>query len=235
MLLRIFSVVAMIGVASSSPVWASCERVTEKILQLDASLQSKLAEFESLPSDPLNKSWVKAKIHFMVEIDQDIRMAMLNWPASENYSEEERQCFLKEIAGRMERVDIRNTSDLTQLMKIYNWFKQSDFGAETSHEAWLIAQHADRNPDFQRQVLKLMKDLWPIKEVAARDYAYLLDRVTWYADKHPQIYATQGRCVNRGNWQPWETEDFKHVDERRALMGMETFLEYKKRVDAYCK
>ncbi|MFI7610911.1 YciI family protein [Nonomuraea terrae] len=43
--------------------------------------------------------------------------------------------------------------------------------------AWLLAQHADRDRDFQRRCLPLLRDAVARGQAAARQLAYLVDRV----------------------------------------------------------
>lgn len=115
------------------------------------------------------------------------------------------------------------------------WFKISEFGNETSLQAWLLAQHADLDRAFQKEVLAILEKLYPIGEVDRHDYAYLYDRVTWFGDGKPQRYATQGECKGAGNWQPFPTEDIENADARRASMGIEPLAETKKRLDQNCQ
>lgn len=93
--------------------------------------------------------------------------------------------------------------------------------------------HADRDRQFQREVLTILEELYPSGEASPQNYAFLYDRVS-YGDSQPQRYATQGKCEGPNNWQPFPTEDLSNVDVRRALMGLEPLAERKKQLDQNC-
>jgi hypothetical protein len=94
-------------------------------------------------------------------------------------------------------------------------------------------QHADRAPDFQRQVLDLMGPLVAEGEVSKSNYAYLYDRVAWH-EGGPSRYGTQGGCTGPGKWEPFANEDAAGVDARRAEMGIEPLADYVARISVGC-
>lgn len=69
-------------------------------------------------------------------------------------------------------VDRRNTERLREVVSQIGWPTISKVGKEASQDAWLLAQHADHDPAFQRQCLELMVEAR--EDVAARNIAYLL-------------------------------------------------------------
>ncbi len=211
-----------------------CDRVTSDIKEFDTNVLAMEAKFKTLPADFKDKAWVKAKISFMNEVDQYMRNTAMHLPFEKQYNEVEKGCFWKEMSPRWMKIDKENTADLKGLMKIYGWFKFSEFGEVTSHDAWLLVQHADLDPDFQREVLAILEKLYPLKEALPKDYGYLYDRVTWFVDQKPQRYATQGQGKGPSSWQPFPTEDMENVDARRTSLGMPLFKEYKKILDGYC-
>ena len=80
---------------------------------------------------------------------------------------------------RMEgqRVDVANTARLREIISHHGWPGRSLVGEAGSHHAWLIAQHADRQLDFQRETLAALADGVGRGDGAQRDLAYLTDRV----------------------------------------------------------
>ena len=80
-----------------------------------------------------------------------------------------------------------------------NWFRDDEDGAGAAGIAWLIAQHADRNPEFQKEVLVRIEKALGDPGVSASNYAYLYDRVgagfgAGKSDEERlQKYGTQGR------------------------------------------
>ncbi|MNL37149.1 hypothetical protein D3C87_1592760 [compost metagenome] len=124
----------------------------------------------------------------------------------------------------IKKIDFENTEDLKPLLQIYSWFTISEFGRKTDINAWLLVQHADHDPDFQKSVLPTLEKLYPLKETRADNYAYLFDRVaaSWNdpSKRKLQRYGTQGMCVGPGTWAPLPVEDEVNLDKRRASVGL---------------
>jgi hypothetical protein len=117
---------------------------------------------------------------------------------------------------RIMSLDRENTQRLHTIVVAHGWPTISMVGDDGAHAAWLLAQHADADREFQKHVLALMEKLLPSREVRASDVAYLRDRVT-----QPQRYGTQGRCVGPGKWEPNELEDSAKVDQLREEAGIQ--------------
>ena len=116
----------------------------------------------------------------------------------------------------------------------YGWPAKSLVGEKAAHAAWLLVQHADADPAFQRRCLDLMEKL-PPGEVSARDVAYLTDRVL-LAEGKPQRFGTQFQKDAAGKWVPKTLEDPEHVDDRRRAAGLEPIADYARRMsDVYDK
>lgn len=125
-----------------------------------------------------------------------------------------------------ETVDHRNTKRLKAIVDEIGWPSISKVGHDGSSNAWLLIQHADHDPDFQKICLKLMKSE-PEGEVSKQNIAYLEDRIA-VGEGRPQIYGTQFHQDADGQLEPQPIEDVGKVDERRKDMGLETLDEYKK-------
>jgi len=121
-------------------------------------------------------------------------------------------------------VDCPNTEWLRQQLAEIGWFDIATYGEEADGNAWLLVQHADRTPDFQREVLAHLQGL-PQKQTSQLHVAYLWDRVA-RAQGKPQRYGTQGNCEPDGSWKPFEVEDPARLDERRVALGMSPIAEY---------
>jgi hypothetical protein len=129
------------------------------------------------------------------------------------------------FASRWTAIDCANTAWLkTQLAEI-RWFDIPSYGGEADNAAWHLVQHADREPDFQRRMLKELEAL-PNGHTNPKRIGYLWDRVA-RADKRLQRYGTQGQCTD-GIWKPFDVEDPEHLDERRKALGMEPIAEHAK-------
>lgn len=126
-------------------------------------------------------------------------------------------------------IDAVNTARLKSIVAESGWPSQSLVGSDGAEAAWLLAQHADADPAFQRSVLALIEPLVAAGEVKASSYAYLWDRT-----HDPQRYGTQGRCRQDGKWEPRAIEDPDHVDARRAQVGLSPMAEYRGMVSKHC-
>lgn len=105
----------------------------------------------------------------------------------------------------------------------HGWPTPATVGDDGADAAWLLVQHADRQPDFQRRCLELMCAL-PGRDVKRSHIAYLTDRVR-LAFGRPQVYGTQVE-MNGGRAAPRNLEDPAGVDARRSLMGLGPIADY---------
>jgi hypothetical protein len=86
--------------------------------------------------------------------------------------------------------------------------------------AWFIAQHSIGEPDFQRQILKLLHKCISEKRVPAWHGAYLEDRIA-IQEGRLQRYGTQWmQDPVDGRVRPLSLADADHVNERRAEVGL---------------
>ena len=141
----------------------------------------------------------------MVRVDQEMRFASI-----------------KDKKSWDDSIDHRNTARLKEIIKTFGWPTISKVGAEASHAAWLLVQHAYAEPDFMKECLELMRSCTE-GDVALENLAFLEDRLLVMEGK-PQVYGSQFRRVN-DVFEPSPIADPEHVDERRASMGMSTLAE----------
>jgi hypothetical protein len=213
-------------------------RVTADLVAYDTHVADLEADFAKRAADPHERGWVKLKLAHMVNVDQYMRKYSF-LPSSSSYSDEERRNFnARFVPSRWQPVDARNTAELKELLEIHGWFTISSFGAEADNNAWLLVQHADQDPAFQKRVLDILEPLVAKGETRPEHYAYLFDRLVTKADsqgvRKPQRYGTQGRCVGKGQWEPFEVEDPARLDERRASVGLMPEAEYQTHFTNLC-
>lgn len=130
-------------------------------------------------------------------------------------------------------VDERNTARMRQIVAEIGWPTISKVGPQASQMAWLLVQHADRDRDFQRACLALMR-AQPAGEVDVSTIAYLEDRVR-IGEGRPQLYGTQFHANEQGELEPFPIEDQEQVDARRAEVGLGTLAEYADQMQAHRK
>lgn len=199
--------------------------------ELDDELARLERDFAARPADPEDVEWVKAKLAHMVAVDQAAREASIELQQAHD-DDALHTWIAEEVGGRVERVDARNLIDLKELFALHGWFRISRFGARADGNGWLLAQHADRDPTFQREVLAILAELWPVGETRPQNYAYLSDRVDVAAGR-PQTYGTQGSCDD-GTWEPFAIADRDGVDARRAELGLGPLDEYVELASSLC-
>ena len=121
----------------------------------------------------------------------------------------------------------RHQPILERIIKQYGFPGFKQVGKKSSSNFWLLVQHADAHPDFQRKVLGLMLLEVKKKNASPVNYAYLTDRVAINSGQLEE-YGTQvvyeGPGIGKAT--PKLLRDPKKVDERRAAIGMESLESY---------
>ena len=125
---------------------------------------------------------------------------------------------IKRISKELTTIDRNNTKRIREIVEQYGWPTYDLVGEKASKCAWLVVQHADRNPLVQMYCLPLLKDAVDRYQADPSNYAYLYDRVQ-IAKGEKQLYATQSTTNNglvTGHFQP--IEDESNVQRRREEM-----------------
>ncbi|MDR2276180.1 MAG: hypothetical protein LBF27_35075 [Sphingobacterium sp.] len=99
-------------------------------------------------------------------------------------------------------------------------------GEEGSKSFWLIVQHCDKWPEFQKQVLKKMEAEVKKKNAHSTYYAYLVDRIKIRGGQK-QLYGTQV-SYHTDTCQAYvsNVEDPDNINKRRKAVGLETIEKY---------
>lgn len=135
---------------------------------------------------------------------------------------------IPELEGKTwAEVDGAHTARMKEVVAEFGWLSKDMVGEDGVSAAWLLVQHADQEPAFQRECLDLMTAL-PAGEVDLVDLAYLTDRVRVNEGKK-QLYGTQFWTVD-GELVPRPIEDEAGLEARRAAAGMITMKEYTARI-----
>ncbi|NJB70521.1 hypothetical protein GGR42_000983 [Saonia flava] len=99
-------------------------------------------------------------------------------------------------------------------------------GKEGSSNFWVMVQHSDHNPEFQKEVLKKMKVEVDKGNTDSRNYGLLVDRVKLNTGQ-AQVYGTQV-SYNMEVCQafPKNLGDSINVNKRRKEIGLEPLENY---------
>ena len=153
------------------------------------------------------------------------------WPMQRMFQQ------LPDSAGRnlvqVEKINYASHQSLLEkIVKQYGYPAFKQVGEKSANNFWLLVQHADAHPDFQRQVLRLMLPEVKRKNASPVNYAYLTDRVAINSGQ-PEEYGTQvtytgyvGKDFSKVIAVPVSLRDPKNVDKRRAAIGMEPLQKY---------
>ena len=117
-----------------------------------------------------------------------------------------------------------NALRLQAIIAQIGWPTERLVGEPAAKAAWLIAQHAISQPEFQRSCLKLLAEAAREHMVPLWQPAMLEDRIRRF-ESRPQLYGTQFEPDAHGNMQPHAIEDPESVDERRRAVGLEPLAE----------
>jgi len=99
-------------------------------------------------------------------------------------------------------------------------------GEEGSQNFWLMVQHSDHDPDFQKEVLNKMKIQVDNKNAKPSNYGLLVDRVRLNTGQK-QVYGTQVTYnMETGQAFPKSLEDSLNVNERRKSVELEPIEDY---------
>lgn len=174
---------------------------------------------------------LRAELLRRMEADQAARLELVEWikrhGANDDRVLERLSDALRaehaQLTSRVQSVDAENTRWLKPILEKRGWPTRKQVGKDGAQAAWLLVQHADADPGFQRACLDRIAKL-PSGEVSPADVALLTDRVL-LAEGQPQRYGTQFVIV-QGRLQPRPLADPETVDQRRAAAGLPPLAEY---------
>lgn len=152
---------------------------------------------------------LRAQLLKMAELDQAARSA------DQVAGVSDKEMAVAKLNMEIAKLNVEHANRLKSIIAVYGWPGRSLVGNDAARAAWLIVQHADHDPEFQRRVLQILEPLVSTGEVSGSEYAYLWDRT-----HTPQRYGTQGECTKDGDWRVREIESPAQVDSRRAAAGL---------------
>lgn len=118
-------------------------------------------------------------------------------------------------------IDAESSAMMNRLLSEWDWIDRSRFGPRVSNFAWLLAQHADQDPELQKLALERMQAHLANGGIKPANYAYLHDRVAINAGRL-QRYGTQPiwQCTKDNKLNLHPVEQPESLDARRAELAM---------------
>jgi hypothetical protein len=126
---------------------------------------------------------------------------------------------------RVDAVDALNRAQVKKIIQDHGWPTFDMVGKRAAKAFWLLVQHYDKIPAFQKKCWVLMGKAVKAGQASAKDYAYLTDRVLLNEGKK-QLFATQFTSARGSVFQPQPIANVSGVDERRASHGLEPLWKY---------
>jgi hypothetical protein len=131
-------------------------------------------------------------------------------------------------------LDRKHTEQLKMIIRKHDWPTILLVGKKASWGAWLLAQHADHDVNFQKKCLNLLKKAYKDnpKSVDKANIAYLMDRILVNEDKK-QLFGTQFYLNHKGKSVPRPIQRIKELNQRRKEYGLDSFEKYLKAAKKY--
>lgn len=154
---------------------------------------------------------VRARLLARADTDQKVRDAVLAAP------KDQRAALMKRVG----EVDGDNLAWLKQEVAAHGFPTVAQVGEQGLSAAFLLVQHADRDPAFQRASLAALSTPARRQGISGQQFAMLTDRVLVH-DGKPQRYGTQMHPdpAHPGRIVMGALEDPAGLDARRAAVGM---------------
>ena len=176
------------------------------------------------PGSAVTKPDLRAELLRMEALDQVVRESSFG-DGAPDLSNARGVWRLAQDGVRMWRVDGPNTERLKEIVAEHGWPTRAEVGEDGRSAVFLIVQHADRDPAFQRVALEPMREAYGAGDASGHDLALLTDRVR-VAEGRSQVYGSQ---VYMEPGKPPTLRPIEHeaaVNRRRAELGLEPLSEY---------
>jgi hypothetical protein len=196
----------------------------------DARAQLALMKTGPYPADWLRDRWLKDRAEATDALARDLFARVFldqkQLHVGAELDDPEAQAFDLVLTAEQDANVAANTGWLKAVLARIGWFDISRYGPEASQGAWLLVQHADRDPAWQRAVLADLAPRVKRGDMQGNYFAYLADRVAVNAGQ-PQVYGTQGGCHGPGaTWRQKPVADPEGLETRRAEVGLESSAAY---------
>ena len=184
---------------------------------LFASILLLIAGCATTPTQTGNIEQVAQELIAMEESDQKLEYMVIN---------RDPQALEPGFFERKNKAQAVNAKRCEEIFNNIGYPTYSLVGEDASQAFWLLVQHADDDPDFQKQVAIAMKPAVLNADASPKHFAMLTDRVRINTGRN-QLFGSQivfdlktCRAI------PKPIEDPEHVDKRRSEVGLEPLWKY---------
>jgi hypothetical protein len=160
---------------------------------------------------------VSTRLNDLVSADQQIREEWNLLEQNPKATTAEKDVLQK----RWQAIDGEDLKQFKEIIAACGWPKTK----QDTHSAWLLVQHADSDPAFQRHARGLVEESVKAGIAAPRDLAYLSDRIAAHEGR-PQEYGTQFSQSDRCHLALDPVDDRALVNRRRLAVGLQSLEEY---------
>lgn len=177
------------------------------------------------------KSSETKEIQEKVEFNQDLaielkKMAKVDQIAAYIPQGEYKKLTKEQWNSFKDSVFTTHQKRLKQIFDQYGFVGFDLAGEDGSNNFWLMVQHSDHNPNFQKEVLEKMKIEVDKGNAIPSNYGLLVDRVKLNTGEK-QVFGTQVTYnMETGQAYPRDLEDSLNVNKRRKSIGLEPLEEY---------
>ncbi len=197
-------------------------RILLVVLLFIGCKEKKIASTPIVEKTELNNDLIQ-ELNRLLEVDQ---LAASNASPPENYSsysQEKWNLFKDSIYKSHQRL-------IVEIIEKNGYPGYSLVGEQGANTAFIIVQHSDHNPEFQKEYLELMKIEVEKGNDKASNYALLTDRSN-LNNGEKQIYGTQvAYNFKLSQGYPKNLKDSINVNKRRKDLGLEPIENYLNRM-----
>ena len=130
--------------------------------------------------------------------------------------------------NKLNKLNNFNVNRLKTIIKKHGWPGISQVGQVAEGDAWALVQHADNNPEFQKDCLKLLQKAYKNGDTKGMQLAFLTDHIRIKEGK-AQLYGTQAKIdFENQKFIFLPIEDSVNIDKRRDKVGLMSLKEYYK-------
>ncbi|GAB4050643.1 DUF6624 domain-containing protein [Spirosoma litoris] len=155
----------------------------------------------------------------LAKVDEAVQQAIIKAESNHQTESQLKQLYQQELATFN-----RHQTIIEQLAKQNGFLGFHEVGTEGALHFWLLVQHSDSTPKFQKHMLTLMKKEVRKDNADLYQYASLVDRVQVNTGK-PQVYGTQVTYIDRvavlkGAYKA------KKINKSRLAIGLDSLQTY---------